>query len=91
MEGWFQEAKCYNMDPTIFFPKGRTGRKPKNENDDDMRRRDEEEKRVAQKICSGCKTVAECLEYALMHDIQGVAGAKSYEERLSIRRRRRIA
>lgn len=91
MEGWFEKAKCFNMDPKIFFPQGRTGRKPKQQHEDDMRKRDEEEKRVAQKICSDCNTVSECLEYALEHDIQGVAGAKSYEERLSIRRRSRIA
>jgi len=45
---------------------------------------------LARTICSGCTVRAECLEWALRHELYGMWGGKSPFERQQIRKKRKI-
>lgn len=46
--------------------------------------------REAKQVCAGCPVKADCLEYALRHDIRtGVWGGKAERERRVLQRKRR--
>ncbi len=41
--------------------------------------------RMAKKVCGSCPVSADCLEYALHHDVAGVWGGTSYNQRRRLR------
>lgn len=78
---------CFNLDPQIFFPdleeeieKGT----PKKE----AERIYQEKVNVAKEICSTCKFVSECLEYALKTNAYGIWGATNELDRRRIKKQK---
>lgn len=74
---WMSRARCAETDSEVFFPH-EGGVSPV---------------RIAKRICGGCEVQAECLEYALMNDMEyGIwGGASAYDRQRIARRRQRTA
>jgi WhiB family redox-sensing transcriptional regulator len=65
---------CAQTDPELFFP----------ENAGEANRT----KRVVKQICGHCEFRADCLEYALTHEVFGIWGGMLDSERRILRRKR---
>lgn len=77
MTFWVVDAACRGTDPDIFFPEA---------GKDFLKKFDK-----AQQICSICPVQADCLEYALDNNLhEGIWGGLSGNQRIAIKRRRRI-
>ena len=71
---WRDEALCRDTDPELFFPIGTTGHAIVAIEE-------------AKRLCTECKVIDECLDFALeTNQDSGVWGGHSEEERLAIRR-----
>ncbi len=46
--------------------------------------------RARTRLCIGCPYLGPCRDYALAHDVQGVWGGTTYQQRREARRRRSI-
>jgi len=75
--GWRDEAKCKDADLSLFFPVGTTGPAVQQIAD-------------AKRVCFECTCRAECLEFAITTNQDGIWGGASEEERRVMRRRRRL-
>jgi WhiB family redox-sensing transcriptional regulator len=74
---WQDGAACIGADADLFFPPRGPKQHPFNT--------------AARDICRTCPVQVECLEYALVENIQhGVWGGTSERERRRIRRERRL-
>jgi WhiB family transcriptional regulator, redox-sensing transcriptional regulator len=72
---WRALGACLSADPDLFFPISATGPALA-------------QIAQAKAVCAGCQVRQECLEFALQtHQIHGVWGGTSAEERASLRRR----
>lgn len=73
---WRERGACREVDPELFFPVGT--------NPGQVAR--------AVSVCRRCDVAAECLEWAMAHDVQfGVWGGLGEQEREHLARRRRRA
>jgi hypothetical protein len=73
----FQEgAACAGIDGEMFFEAEQT--------------RAYVELKLVKQICKSCPSQFECLEYALKHNVVGVWGGTTHNERRAIRQRRGI-
>jgi len=76
---WRNTARCREVDPTIFFPIGSTGRALR-------------QIAAAKAVCVDCSVKELCLEFALKtNQDSGVWGGASEEERRELRRERNRA
>ncbi|MGH8901216.1 MAG: WhiB family transcriptional regulator [Egibacteraceae bacterium] len=74
---WRDKAACRDMDVEFFFPQGTAGAALEQANQ-------------AKAVCAGCPVVDACLEWALeTNQDAGVWGAKTEDERRTIRRQQR--
>lgn len=74
--GWRERAACRDLDTELFFPLGTTGHALDQANQ-------------AKAVCAGCPVADACLEWALeKNQDAGVWGAKTEDERRTIRRQR---
>ena len=73
-DSWRLMAACWSVDPELFFPVCATGPA-------------QSQLAEAKAICSGCRVRGECLAFALRtHQIHGVWGGTSEQERAEMRR-----
>lgn len=70
---WRTEGACRDMPPDMFFPLAA----------------DSQEARDAKTVCSVCPVQAECREWGLANESQGIWGGLDESARRSIRRYRR--
>ncbi len=71
---WSDDALCRNTDPELFFPIGTTCHAIVAIEE-------------AKRLCTECKVISECLDFALeTNQDSGVWGGHSEEERRAIRR-----
>lgn len=77
---WRSNAQCKGVPPDSFFPQGILGRNGISV--------DTMEQEVAAKLCGGCPVQNECLEWALVYQLHGVAGGLTSRQRKRIRGRR---
>lgn len=70
----WKDAACAGKDTEMFFPEA---------GKEFLRRVGE-----AKAVCNKCPIVADCLNWAIENDEQGIWGASTYEERKRINRRR---
>ncbi len=69
--GWMEKAKCKDLPTDIFFPETRSVPQVK----------------VAKAICSNCHVRRECLDYALVADLDyGIWGGLTWIERINLKR-----
>lgn len=68
MVGWQYRAKCRGLEPSIFF-NDEFQTKPSNS---------------YRRICAECPVISECLEYALVYNLQGVWGGTTDRDRRRI-------
>jgi WhiB family redox-sensing transcriptional regulator len=76
---WRSAAACLAADPDLFFPISARGLA---------------EKQIARAkmICAACQVRADCLEFAMSHDLtHGIWGGATPEDRQRARRRKRRA
>jgi WhiB family redox-sensing transcriptional regulator len=72
---WRSAGACLHADPDLFFPISMTGRAV-------------EQVQRAKAICASCPVLAECKEFARIHDAgYGIWGGTTPEERRRSRRR----
>lgn len=63
---WIENAKCVSSAaPELFFPLYGTASSPN----------------LAKKLCTGCKVITQCLEWAIVHEEKGIWGATTERER----------
>lgn len=62
-------AACRSVDPEVFFPAAVQGRAH------------ERQVSIAKAVCGGCPVRAECLEWALVSQPDGIAGGMTEHER----------
>ena len=72
-EPWMQAASCASTDPEIFFPQGRHEQKQKSTRE-----------AAARAVCHRCPVAADCLQFALRHDVEGMWAATTWLERRAI-------
>jgi hypothetical protein len=73
----FTSATCNQIGLEFFFPEERgSGHNP--------------EERLAKKFCSECPVLNECAEWGILHEVYGVWGGLSPQDRNSIRKQRGI-
>lgn len=76
---WRHQAACTDVDPELFFPVGRPGVTPPEQDARTTR---------AKAVCRGCPVKAECLTWALDHgDDYGVWGGMDPDERRALKQR----
>lgn len=76
---WAERAACKDKPPSMFFPKGRTGRH--------AQAFEKVIYRPARTVCAGCEVRSECLAWALDHDEPaGMWGGLTPSERQRWRR-----
>jgi WhiB family redox-sensing transcriptional regulator len=76
---WQSAGACLAADPDLFFPISTRGLAAK-------------QIARAKMICAGCKVRAQCLEFAMSHDLtHGIWGGTTPEDRQRARRRKRRA
>lgn len=71
---WRHRAACVGEDFELFFPIGSTGPALLQIED-------------AKAVCRRCPVIRECLAWAFEHNMQGVWGGMSEEDRLRLKRR----
>lgn len=73
---WVAHARCHDAPTSLFFPE----------------RGDHASAAQAKAICRGCPVIEQCLDYALdgALDVAGVWGGTTNEDRVDIKRRRRL-
>lgn len=79
MADWRHRARCRSgsgIDPELFFPIGQ-GEGPR------------QQVQEARAVCARCPAVWQCLDWATAHNVEGVWGGTTKEERDNIRRRMR--
>ncbi|MCU1677703.1 MAG: transcription factor WhiB [Frankiales bacterium] len=68
----FEPAACRDVDPELFFPAvGANGAAIES----------------AREICHTCPSIDRCLDWAIAHNVDGIWGATTTQERVAIRRR----
>jgi WhiB family transcriptional regulator, redox-sensing transcriptional regulator len=71
---WRDRAACRHADPELFFPIGTTGPALA-------------QIAVARQVCEECPVRACCLRWAMTHEVHGIWGGATEEERQALRRR----
>ena len=75
-DDWRSGAACLHADPDVFFPISAVGASAT-------------QVRTARAICAGCPVRPACTDYALEHhEIQGIWGGTTEQERRKLRRAR---
>ncbi|MGH3615160.1 MAG: WhiB family transcriptional regulator, partial [Pseudonocardia sp.] len=76
-EDFRHRAACRSVDVEVFFPAAVRGQEH------------ERQVSIAKAVCAGCPVRAECLEWALTHLSDGIAGGMTEHERRAEQARRR--
>jgi hypothetical protein len=79
---------CLTSDPELFFPELHPD--PDNPQPGDQSRY-KASVATAKKICFDCSHVKACLEYSLLHDVEGIWGGTTKSERKRLRKEKGIS
>ena len=70
-----QDAKCREVDPELFFPE---------------HTQTKTEVKVILSLCSNCPVFTQCYDYALKNDVIGWWAGTTYNERIKIRKQKKL-
>lgn len=79
---WLKDAACRGLDVSLFYT---------TDDVEATRESNSDTNRVALRFCKTCPVKAECLDYALKHEIEGIWGGTLPVERRHMRAKLKIA
>ena len=87
---WVRHSACRGVDPSVFYPEGVVGNRPKDHDPVvDPRSVADMQDHIKTKYCTGCVVQRSCREYAIATgQTKGVwGGLNEFELKLAVRRR----